>query len=720
MKRPARRLPIFALTLMVTGGLLGAGAYAAEKAKTTANTTLPASNPFSRPSTLPYGAEPMDQIKDSDFKDAIDVGIAQENIEIAMIANSKDKPTFENTIGALDRSGALLGRVNNLFQQLVGANTNDTLDKINEEETPKMQAHQDSILLNAKLFKRVKAVYDARDNSGLTDDQKFLVTSTYRRFVHSGAELPPDKKKQLSALNEKIAKLSNEYRTKLLAAGNEAAVLVESKDQLDGLSEADIASAAASAKKAGHDGQYLLVIRNTTQQPLLASLKNRDLRLKLMQASETRGEHAGKSDVRDLIATIAQLRAQKAELMGFPTFAAFTEAEQMAKTADAAKKLLIDLAPAAVKKAKEEASEIQAVIDEQKGGFQLTAADWNLYAEQVRKAKYSVDVDEVKQYFEIDRVLKDGVFFAANKMYGLTFKERHDIPTYHPDMRVFEVFEESGKPLALFMLDPWARPNKNGGAWCTPINNPSGMDNRLPILVNTENFTKPEDGKPGLLSFDDVTTMFHEFGHALHGMFSVHYYQGENGFNVPTDVVEFPSQFNEHWALEPTVFANYAKHNQTGAPMPQDLVDKIKKARTYGKGYATTEYVAAALLDLEWHSLTAKDPKQTDVDAFEAAALKKDGVALPEVPPRYRSPYFLHIWGNGYEANYYAYMWGEILDDDAYEWFVENGGMTRQNGQIFRDKMLGRTYTADPMEVYRAFRGRDPSAEAIKRERGLE
>jgi peptidyl-dipeptidase Dcp len=716
MKLPARRLPIFALTLMVTGGLLGAGAYAAEKAKT----TLPAGNPFSHASSLPYGAEAMGEIKDSDYQTAIDVGIAQENAEVAKIANNKEKPTFENTIVALDGTGALLNRVNSLFQQLVQANTNDTLDKINEAETPKLQAHQDSILLNAKLFQRIKTVYEARDTSGLNDDQKFLVTTAYRRFVHSGAELSPEKKKQLSALNNKIAKLSNDYRVKLMAAGNEAAVLVDSKDQLDGLSDADVAAAAAAAKKAGKDGKYLLVIRNTTQQPLLASLKNRDVRLKLMQASETRGEHAGKSDVRDLIATIAQLRAQKAELMGFPTFAAFTEAEQMAKTADAAKKLLIDLAPAAVKKAKEEAAEIQAVIDQEKGGFKLTAADWNLYAEQVRKAKYSVDVNEVKQYFELDRVLKDGVFFAANKMYGLTFKERHDIPTYHPDMRVFEVFEETGKPLALFMYDPWARPNKQGGAWCNGLNVPSGKDKTLPIIVNTLNFTKPEDGKPGLLSFDDVTTMFHEFGHALHGMFSVHYYQGENGFNVPTDVVEFPSQFNEHWALEPTVFANYAKHNQTGAAMPQELVDKIKKARTYGKGYATTEYVAAALLDLEWHSQTAKDPKVTDIDAFETAALRKDGVDLAEVPPRYRSPYFLHIWGNGYEANYYAYMWGEILDDDAYEWFTENGGMTRQNGQTFRDKMLGRTYTADPMEVYRGFRGRDPSAEAIKRERGLE
>jgi peptidyl-dipeptidase Dcp len=716
MKSTARRLPIFALSLMITAGFAGSNAFAASPAKS----TLPASNPFSRASSLPYGAEPMGEIKDADFKDALDVGMVQEDTDIAKIVNSKEKPTFENTIVPLDRSGVLLGRVNALMGQLLAANTNDTLDKINDEETPRLQAHQDRILLNAKLFKRVKAVYDARDSLGLNDDQKFLTLTTYRGFVHSGAELPADKKKQLAALNNKIAKLSNDYRVKLLAAGNEAAVLIDSKEELDGLSEGDLAAAAAAAKKGGHEGKYLLVIRNTTQQPLLASLKNRDVRLKLMKASETRGEHPGANDLRDLITTLAQLRAQKAELMGFPNFAAFVESEQMAKNPETAKKLLIDLAPAAVKKAKDEAAEIQAVIDQQKGGFKLTAADWNFYAEQVRKAKYSIDVEEVKQYFEINRVLQDGVFFAANKMYGLTFKERHDIPTYHPDMRVFEVFEESGKPLALFMLDPWARSNKNGGAWCNTLNRPAGWNNTLPIIINTENFTKPEDGKPGLISFDDATTMFHEFGHALHAMFSIHYYQGENGFNVPTDVVEFPSQFNEHWAMEPTVFANYAKHYQTGAAMPQELVDKIKKARTYGKGYGTLEYTAAALLDLEWHSLTAKDPKVTDVDAFEAAALKKDGVAMDEVPPRYRSPYFLHIWGNGYEANYYAYMWGEILDDDSYEWFVENGGMTRQNGQTFRDKMLGRTYTADPMEIYRAFRGRDPSAEAIKRERGLE
>lgn len=715
MKSTARRLPIFALTLMMTAGLAGQSAFAAP-----AKTTLPASNPFSRPSTLPYGSEAFGEIKDADFKDAIEVGIAQEDAEVKKIADNKEKPTFDNTIVALDRTGALLGRVNTLFQHLIGANTNDTLDKINDEETPKLQAHQDGILLNAKLFKRIKAVYDARDSLGLNDDQKFLLTITYRHFVHGGAELSPEKKKQLASLNTQIAKLQNDFRVKLQAANNDAAVLVDTKEELDGLSDGDLAAAAAAAKKAGHEGKYLLVIRNTTQQPMLSSLKNREIRLKLLKAAETRGETGGKNDVRDLITTLASLRAQKAELMGYPSFAAFTEADQMAKTPEAAKKLLMDLAPAAVKKAKEEAAEIQGVIDQQKGGFKLTAADWNFYGEQVRKAKYSIDAAEVKQYFEINRVQQDGVFYAAHKMYGLTFKERHDIPTFQPDVKVFEVFEESGKPIALFMFDPWARPNKNGGAWCDTLNAPAGWNNTLPIIVNTLNFTKPEDGKPGLISFDDVTTMFHEFGHALHGMFSIHYYAGENGFNVPTDVVEFPSQFNEHWALEPTIFANYAKHYQTGAAMPQELVDKIKKARTYGKGYATLEYTEAALLDQEWHSLSAKDPKVADVDAFEAAALKKDGVDMPEVPPRYRSPYFAHIWAGGYEANYYAYMWGEILDDDAYEWFTENGGMTRQNGQTFRDKMLARTYTADPMEVYRAFRGRDPSAAAIKRERGLE
>jgi peptidyl-dipeptidase Dcp len=714
MNPRVRRLPLLALALALTGGPAGGSSAGA------ASVVLSADNPFARPSTLPYGAEPMNLIKDSDYEAAIDVGMAQEMIEIEAIAGNREEPSFDNTIVALDQTGVLLGRANSLFQQLISANTSETLDRINEVETPKLQAHSDAILLNPRLFNRIRRLYEKRDELGLDDRQKFLLTWQYRRFVHAGALLGPNKKAELAAINEKIAKLSNDYRAKLLAAGNDGAVLVESKAELDGLSEADLAAAAEAARKRGHDGKYLLVLRNTTQQPLLASLKSRAVRQKLLEAAETRGEHPGANDVRDIVAQLAQLRAQKAQLMNFASFAAFTEAEQMAKTPEAAKKLLLDLAPAATKKARAEAAEIQAQIDGQGGGFKLTAADWSYYAEQVRKAKYDVDEAEVRQYFELDRALQDGVFFAANKMYGLTFKERHDIPTYHPDMRVWEVFDADGSPLALFELDPFARPNKNGGAWCNTLNVPSGLEKRKPIIVNTENFTKPAEGKPALLSFDDVTTLFHEFGHALHAMFSVQYYPSESGFNMPTDVIEFPSQFNEHWALEPTVFANFAKHHQTLAPMPQALVDKIRRSRAYGKGYATTEYVAAALLDLEWHSLPANTPKQTDIDAFEAAALRKNGVDLAEVPPRYRTPYFLHIWANGYEANYYAYMWGEILDDDAYEWFVENGGMTRANGQKFRDKMLGLGFTNDPMTIYRGFRGRDPSADAIKRERGLE
>jgi peptidyl-dipeptidase Dcp len=393
--------------------------------------------------------------------------------------------------------------------------------------------------------------------------------------------------------------------------------------------------------------------------------------------------------------------------------------EQMAKTPAAAKKLLRDLVPATTKKAMEEAAEIQDLINRQKGGFTLTAADWEFYADQVRKAKYSIDDAEVRQYFELNRVLQDGVFFAANQLYGVTFKERRDLPVYDPDVRVFEVFDTDGKSLALFYADYFARPNKNGGAWCSFVNQPSGLDKRKPILVNVANFTKPAPGAPALISFDDVTTMFHEFGHALHAMFSVKYYPDQNGFNLPTDVIEFPSQFNEHWALDPTVFAHYARHHETGAVMPQALVDKIKAARTYGKGYGTAEILAASLLDLEWHSLKADAPKQ-DPDAFEAAALKKNAVDWPQIPPRYRSPYFLHIWANGYEANYYSYTWGEILDDDAFEWFTEHGGLTRANGQRFRDKMLGPGYTADPMALYRDFRGRDPSVAALERERGLD
>jgi peptidyl-dipeptidase Dcp len=684
-----------------------------------AETALPASNPLAAETTLPFEAPPFDKLKDTDFEPAIEAGMVEESKEITTIADDSAPPTFDNTIKAMERSGQLLARANILFQNLLQANSTDVLQKVSETEAPRLQAHTDEILLNPKLFARVKTLYQARDTLGLDDKQKFLLQRTYTRFVRAGAELSDADKAKLRDINGQLASLQAQYQNKLLAASDEAAVVVSDKAELDGLSDGQIAAAAEAAKAKKLDGKYLLAIRNTTQQPLLANLKNRALRQRLLAASESRGDKPGATDLRNIIATEAKLRAERAKLLGFDSHAAYVLDDQMAKTPAAAEKLLKDVAAAGVGKAKAEAAEIQALIDEQKGGFTLTAADWEFYSDQVRKAKYDVDENEEKQYFELDRVLKDGVFFAANKLYGITAKARTDIPVYDPDVRVFEIFDKDGKSLALFYADYFARPSKTGGAWCNYLNQPSGLMTRPPVIINVANFTKPAPGEPALLTFDDVTTMFHEFGHALHAMFSVNYYPTENGFNLPTDVIEFPSQFNEHWALDNTVLDSYAKHYKTGAPIPKALVDKIKAARTYGMGYATTELVAAALLDLDWHGLPATADKQVP-DTFEAASLKKNAVDLPQVPPRYRSPYFLHIWANGYDANYYSYLWGEILDDDAYEWFTEHGGLTRENGQRFRDLMLGPGNVANPMDQYRAFRGRDPSVEALKRQRGLE
>ena len=451
----------------------------------------------------------------------------------------------------------------------------------------------------------------------------------------------------------------------------------------------------------------------------MAKLTNRDLRARIMAASEQRGDAPGPNDVRDLVAQLASLRAQKAKLMGFDSFAAYTLDNQMARTPAAAMKLLDSLVPGATAKARGEAADMQAIIDRQKGGFKLASYDWNLYAEQVRAQKYALDEGQTRPYFEIDRVLRDGVFFAATMLYGVTFKERHDLPLYQPDVRTFEVFDADGAPIALFYADYYARPNKQGGAWCDALVPPSDLLSRRPVVVNVASFTKPAAGQPALISFDDVTTMFHEFGHALHAIFSKQHYPSQAGFNMPRDVIEFPSQFNEHWALDPAVFASYARHYQTGAPMPVEMVDKIKRARTFNQGYMLTEYLAAALLDLEWHALPAGAPLQTP-DTFEAAALHKHGIDLDAVPPRYRTTYFAHIWANGYAANYYAYLWAEVLDDDAYAWFTEHGGLTRANGQRFRDMMLAPGHTADPMELYRAFRGHDPDTAPLLRQRGLD
>jgi len=679
---------------------------------------LPASNPLATVSPLPFGAPVFDRLKETDLKPAIEAGMAEDQVESDAIADNPAPPTFENTIVAQEKEGALLSRANVLLSHLVQANASELLDQVNQDEAPRLQAHSDAIMLNPKLFARVKALYDHRETLGLSPSDRFLLELYYRRFVHAGALLADADKAKLAGLNGQIAGLQAQYQDRLKVAADANAVVVIDRAELDGLSDAEIAVAEAAAKARKLDGRYVIVLRNTTQQPILASLKNRALRARILAASESRGDGPGPADLRDLIASLAQLRAQKAQLLGFPNYGAYVLSMQMAQTPQNARKLLDSLAPAAVAKAKVEAAEIQALIARQNGGFTLTASDWEFYADQVRKAKYDLDDTEVKPYFELNRVLQDGVFFAAHQLYGLTFKERSDLPVYQKDVKVFEVFDTDGQHLALFYVDYFARPNKNGGAWCTYLNNPSGVTGEPPVIVNVANFTKPADGQPALISFDDVTTMFHEFGHALHAMFSVRRYPSQDGFNLPTDVIEFPSQFNEHWALDPTVLAHYARHYQTGAAMPQALVDKIKAAKTYGEGYAFTELLSASLLDLDWHSLPADAPKQ-DPDTFEAAALAKEGVNLAQVPPRYRSPYFLHIWSNGYESNYYSYTWGEILDDDAFAWFTAHGGLTRANGQRFRDKMLGPGYVADPMAQYRDFAGHDPDVDALERQRGL-
>jgi peptidyl-dipeptidase Dcp len=698
--------------------LITAGLAAISVAPATAQTAATAQNPLLAPSTLPFGAPPFDRIKDSDFQPAIDEGMQQDLADIAKIADQSAPPTFDNTIVALERSGQLLARVQRVFGGLAQSNTNPTLQRVRRYEAPRLAAHSDAINLNPKLFARVRTIYEHRKTSGLNAEQQYLVERYYIRFVRAGANLSEADKVRLRALNQEESKLRNEFSSKLLAATKAGALVLDDTAKLAGLSPADIAAAAQAADERGLAGKWILPLQNTTQQPAQASLTNRTVREQLFNASIMRAEHGDSNDTRSTIARIAQIRAERAKLLGYPDYAAYVLDNQMAKTPAAALKLLTDLVPAATAKARGEAADMQKLIDQQNGGFKLAPWDWQYYSEQVRKKSYDLDETELKPYFELNRVLKDGVFFAANKLYGITFTERKDIPVYQPDVRVFEVRDANGKPLALFYYDPFKRDNKAGGAWTSSFVSQSGLLGAKPVVYNVENFTKPAPGQPALLTFGEVTTMFHEFGHALHGMFSNVEYPTLAGTSVPRDFVEFPSQFNEHWALEPTVFANYARHYQTGAPMPQALVQKIRRASTFNQGFATTEYLAASLLDLAWHTLPPDAPLQ-NVDSFETASLQRFKVDMPEVPPRYRSTYFSHIWDNGYAAGYYAYLWSEVLDDDAYAWFAEHGGMTRANGQRFRDMILSRGNTEDVGAMYRAFRGRDPRIEPLLEQRGL-
>jgi peptidyl-dipeptidase Dcp len=674
-------------------------------------------NPFYAPSALPFHAPPFDKIKDEDYQPAIEAGMAQQLAEIEHIANESAPPTFENTFVAMERSGRLLDRALAAFRGVSQANTNPTLQSAKAALAPKSAAHDDAIHLNKKLFDRIATIYKRRGTLKLDPESLRLVEIVYDEFVHSGANLADADKAKIKKLNEEASTLSNDFSTKLLEATRNGAYSTATRTELAGLSDPELSAAAQAAQKRNAEG-YLIPLQNTTQQPALASLSVRATRTAIFQNSWNRTERGDANDTRAIIARLAQLRAQRAQLLGYPSHAAWKLEDQMAKTPQAALQFMDALVPVAAAKAASEAADIQAVIDAQKGGFALQPWDWDFYGEQVRKAKYDLNDAEIKPFFELNNVLENGVFYAASQLYGISFKERKDIPVYQPDMRVFEVTDVDGKPLALFYCDYFKRDNKNGGAWMSSFVRPSKLLGDLPVVYNVANLAKPASGEPALVSFTDVTTLFHEFGHALHGMFANTRYPTLSGTTPARDFVEFPSQLNEHWALYPTVLDHYARHHETGAAMPQALVDKIKKAKNFDEGYALTETLAAAELDMQWHVLAANAPRQ-DPDEFERQALAKAHLDSQGVPPRYRSSYFSHIWAGGYSAGYYAYLWTQMLDDDAYQWFDDHGGLSRANGERFRRMILSRGNTQDLATIYVAWRGKPPSIDAMMKYRGL-
>jgi peptidyl-dipeptidase Dcp len=678
---------------------------------------LPASNPFAQPSALPHQAPPFDKIKDKDYQPALEEGMRQQIAEIQAIANNPAPPTFENTIVPMEKSGRLLDRVQLAFLGVVQANTNDTLDKVQTAESPKLAAHQDTIFLNPKLFGRVKAIYRSPGAAKLDAESRQLLKIYYMQFVHAGALLSDPDKEKLRELNKRDATLQTSFQQKLVAAAKAGALVIDNKADLAGLTPQEIAAAGQAAKARKLSGKFVIPLQNTTQQPALTSLTNRAVRQKLFESSWTRAEKGDANDTRAIISELAQIRAEKAKLLGYPNYAAYVLYDQMANTPKAALDFMNHLVGPVAAKSKEEAKDVQAAVDKSGERFQVKPWDWEHYSDQVRKAKFDVDENAVKPYFELNNVLQNGVFYAANRLYGITFKERKDIPVYQPDVRVFEVLDKDGSELGLAYFDYFKRDNKSGGAWMSNFVTQSKVNGTKPVIYNVANFTKPAPGQPALLTFDDVTTMFHEFGHGLHGLFANQTYPTISGTSVARDFVEFPSQFNEHWALYPDVLKHYAL-DRTGKPMPQALVDKLKKAAKFNEGYKLGEVVAAAELDMQWHMLGADAPKENG-DTFETQALKAAHVDFEYVPPRYRSSYFLHIWANGYAAGYYAYLWTEMLDDDAFAWFKAHGGLTRENGQRFRDMILSRGHTMDYGPMFRAFYGKDPDIQPMLEHRGL-
>ncbi len=676
-------------------------------------------NPFYTESSLYMKYPEFDKIKNKHYTPAFEKGMADHMAEIDAIAERADSPTLENTIISMEKSGALLDRVATVFFALTSANTNDEMEKIRSEMAPKLSAHSDQILLNGKLFHRVKTIYEQRDQLGLDAESKRLVEKYYTDFIRSGANLSSEEKESLKKINGEMAVLQTTFSQNVLKEVNALAVVVDSKDELDGLSDAAIEAAANEAKSRELDGKYVLTLRNTSGQPPMASLTNRALRERIHKTSLSRGSRGSDFDNRDILANVIKLRAERAQLMGYDNHAAYSLENQTAQTPKAVNERLSSLAPKAVANANKEATDLQKMIDAEDGSFKLASWDWDFYTEKVRADRYNFDASQLKPYFEMDNVLQNGVFYAATQLFGITFKERFDLPVYQEDVRVFEVFNEDGSVLALFIFDGYARSSKRGGAWMNAYVGQSKLKGNKPVIANHLNVVKPPKGEPTLMSFDEVITTFHEFGHALHGMFSDVNYPYFAGTSVPRDFVEYPSQVNEMWAIWPEVLKNYAVHHETGKPMPKELLDKVLATQKFNQGFATTEYLAASLLDQALHQLSPDQvPTGEEIIAFEADALKTAGVAMDVIPPRYRSTYFSHIIG-GYSAGYYSYIWSEVLDADTVEWFKENGGLKRENGDHFRKTLLSRGGSKDALKIFKDFRGAEPNIQPLLDRRGL-
>lgn len=714
-----------ALALAIAVAAIASPAHAQSTATASTPVNAQNSNPFFSESDLPLHYPRFDQINDSHFGPAFDRGMAENLEEIEAIANNPEAPTFDNTILAMEKAGEILDRSTTVFFSLVSADTNDARKKLQAEYAPKLSAHRDAITLNPKLFARIKQLHDTRDTLGLDPEGVRLIERYHTSFVRSGANLSEQQKTRLREINSEMAELGTRFSQNVMAEVNDSAITVDTVEELAGLSEEQITAAAEAAKNRKLDGKYVIALQNTTGQPFEAHLENRQLRERLHNASIARNSRGNEFDNTGIISQVLKLRAEKAGMLGHPTYAAYALEDETAKNPQAVNEMLAKLAPAAVANARREGEAIQQMIDQEQAAkgeptFQLQPWDWAYYTEKVRQDQFNFDESELKPYLELKNVLEDGVFHAANQFYGLSFKQRTDLPVYHPDVTVYDVLDKDGKQLAIFLFDPYARESKSGGAWMNSYVSQSELTGDLPVVANHQNIPEPSEGKPTLLSWDEVITMFHEFGHALHGMFSDVKYPYFSGTSVPRDFVEFPSQVNEMWADWPSVLANYAKHHETGEAMPQELLDKVLASSKFNQGFSTTEYLGAAMLDQSWHQADADEiPDADDVMAFEAAALKANGTDYEPVPPRYKTPYFSHIMG-GYAAGYYAYIWSEVLDANTVDWIKNNGGLTRENGDRFRATLLSQGGSKDALQLFRDFTGAEPAIEPLLLRRGLE